>query len=91
MMNEEEKKIEEEEQEEVEEIPQLMRDIAPPSEPAPTASGQGTMENRAGEVRNFMLDAKAGRIAALAREAEKEAEKENPTIPVEASDVGKSK
>ena len=37
-MNEEEKKIEEEEQEEVEEIPQLMRDIAPPSEPAPTSS-----------------------------------------------------
>ena len=91
MMNEEEKKIEEEEQEEVEEIPQLMRDIAPPSEPAPTASGQGTMENRAGELRTFMLDAKAGRVAALAREAEKEAEKENPTIPVEASDVGRSK
>ena len=91
MMNEEEKKIEEEEQEEVEEIPQLMRDIAPPSEPAPTASGQGTKENRAGELRTFMLDAKAGGVAALAREAEKEAEKENPTIPVEASDVGKSK
>ena len=81
MMDGEEKKIEEEQQEDVEEIPELMRDIAPPSEPAPTESGQGTMETRAGELRSFMLDAKAGRIAALAKEAEKEAEKENPTIP----------
>ena len=88
MMNEEEKKIEEEQQEEAEEIPQLMRDIAPPSEPAPTESA---MENRAGELRSFMLDAKAGRIAALAKEAEKEAEKENPTISVGASDVKKSR
>ena len=91
MMNEEEKRIEEEEQEEVEEIPQLMKDIAPPSEPAPTESGQGKMETRAVELRSFMLDAKAGRTAALAKEAEKEAGKENPTILVEASDVGKSK
>ena len=90
MMNEEEKKIEEGEQEEVEEIPQLMRDIAPPSEPAPTSSGPGTMENRAGELRTLMLDAKAGRIAALEKEYEKEAGKENPTVP-DTSDVGKSK
>ena len=90
-MDGEEKKVEEEQQEEVEEIPQLMKGIAPPSEPAPTESGQETMETRAVELRSFMLDAKAGRIAALAKEAEKEAEKENPTIPVEASDVGKSK
>ena len=46
MMDGEEKKIEEEQQEEVEEIPQLMRDIVPPSEPALTESGQGTMETR---------------------------------------------
>ena len=91
MMREEEKKIEEEQQEEAEEVPQLLRDIAPPSEPAPTESGQRTMENRAGELRSFMLDAKAVRIAALAKEAEKEAEKENPTIPVGASDVEKSR
>ena len=37
-----------------------------------------------------MLHAKAGRIAALETEYEKEAEKENPTVPV-TSDVGKSK
>ena len=90
MMNEEEKKIEEGEQEEVEEIPQLMRDIAPPNEPAPTSSGLGTMENRAGESRTLMLDAKAARIAALEKEYEKEAEEENPTVP-DTSDVGKSK
>ena len=64
MMNEEEKKIEEVEQEEAEEIPQMMRDIALPSEPAPTSSGPGTMEIRAGELRTLMLDAKAGTIAA---------------------------
>ena len=91
MMSEEEKRTEEEQPEEVEEILQLTRDIAPPSEPAPTESGQGTTETRAGELRSFMLDAKAGRIAPLAKEAEKEAEKENPTVPLEASDVGKSK
>ena len=90
MMNEEEKKIEEVEQEEAEEIPQMMRDIAPPSEPAPTLSGPGTMEIRGGELRTLMLDAKAGRIAALEKEYEKEAGKETPTVP-DTSDVGKSK
>ena len=90
MMNEEEKKIEEGQKEEVEEIPQMMRDIAPPSEPAPTSSGPGTMENRAGELRTMMLDAKAGSIAAVERENEKEAGKENPTVP-DTLDVGKSK
>ena len=84
------KKIEEVEQEEAEEIPQMMRDIAPPSEPAPTSSGPGTMEIRAGELRTLMLDAKAGTIAALEKEYEKEAGKENPTVP-DTSDVGKSK
>ena len=90
MMNEEEKRIEEGEQEEVEEIPQMMRDIAPPSEPAPTSSGPGTMENRAGELGTMMLDAKAGRFAAVERENEEEVGKENPTVP-DTSDVGKNK
>ena len=59
MMDEKKEGSNEQEQEETEEIPQRMKDIAPPSEPAPTSSGAGTMADRAGELRTFMLDAKA--------------------------------
>ena len=70
-----------------ENMPQEMESLRPPTEPTPTEEGEGTMEQRAKELKQKAIEAKIARQMALEKAVQEKAlederaaeEKENPT------------